>query len=649
MPVLSDSQKQKCEEKLTISECYSSLKPFQKNKTPGNDGLTAEFYLGFWSIFEKHLVACFNYAHEHGELSNSQKQAVITLLEKKGKDKRLIKNWRPISLINVDTKIASKALAKRLESILPNLIHHNQNAYVKGRSIFDAVRTIDDVIEYTKQANIAGILITIDFEKAFDSLNHQFLFKVLQAFNFGPFFVQWISTFYSKVSSCVMNNGFASNYFAVDRGVRQGDPLSPLLFILSLEILTSSIRQNKHIQGIKIGKKEVKLALFADDMSCFLKDNPSYEHLLSCLEEFTAVSGLKVNKEKTEFFSLGLKKREYFPCNFMTSVKILGVHWSYNCSLKKKENFEGILKSVKKTLNMWKWRGLTLLGKIQIVKSFAIPKFMSKASLIYVSKDLIQAVNKELYNFIWNGKDKVKRLALINGIEHGGLKMLDIECMINTQRIMCLKKYLEDSISSWKFFLDYYLDKVGGKFILKCQFDTSKLPIYLPSFYKDCLDAWAILSKTEVVKNEDIMNQVIWNNKNLLSQGKSIYQPLFHKCGIIKIGDLISKGGFFLKSEKVLKANLSLSHLFILMGIVNAIPSGWRSIIKNNSSTKLIDFNENSFHLPVKGETLDVLSCSSKIVCKEFLSFKAVLPTARAKWGNSTQPCQKINGNKFTL
>ena len=258
MPVLSDSQKQKCEEKLTISECYSSLKSFQKNKTPRNDGLTAEFYLGFWSIFGKHLVACFNYAHEHGELSNSQKQAVITLLEKKGKDKRLIKNWRPISLINVDTKIASKALAKRLESILPNLIHHNQNAYVKGRSIFDAVRTIDDVIEYTKQANIAGILITIDFEKAFDSLNHQFLFKVLQAFNFGPFFVQWIRTFYSKVSSCVMNNGFASNYFAVDRGVRQGDPLSPLLFILSLEILTSSIRQNKHIQGHQNWKKRSK-------------------------------------------------------------------------------------------------------------------------------------------------------------------------------------------------------------------------------------------------------------------------------------------------------------------------------------------------------------------------------------------------------
>ena len=118
---------------MTIGECFNALNGFQKNKTPGNDGLTAEFYLAFWPILGEHLVTCRNYAHNHGELSNSQKQAVITLLEKKGKDKRLIKNWRPISLINVDTKIASKALAKRLENILPDLIHYNQNAYVKGR------------------------------------------------------------------------------------------------------------------------------------------------------------------------------------------------------------------------------------------------------------------------------------------------------------------------------------------------------------------------------------------------------------------------------------------------------------------------------------------------------------------------------------
>ena len=103
------------------------------------------------------------------------------------------------------------------------------------------------------------------------------------------------------------------------------------------------------------------------------------------------------------------------------------MHFDYNNVRRKKDNFDSVLKSIKKVLNMWKWRGLTLIGRIQIVKSFAIPKIMSKASLIPVSSELIKEVNKELYSFIWKGKDKVKRSALINDIEDGGLKMLDLE------------------------------------------------------------------------------------------------------------------------------------------------------------------------------------------------------------------------------
>ena len=168
-----------------MSECFAALKSFKKNKTPGNNGLTVEFYLTFWPLEGKCLVECLNFAHCHGDLSTSQKQAMITLIEKKHKDKRLLQNWRTISLINMVVKIASKAMAMRLESILPVLVHHSQNAFIKGRSIFDAIRTIDDILEYAKRNNRPGILVVIDFEKAFDSLNQTFLVKVLQNFNFG--------------------------------------------------------------------------------------------------------------------------------------------------------------------------------------------------------------------------------------------------------------------------------------------------------------------------------------------------------------------------------------------------------------------------------------------------------------------------------
>ena len=111
------------EGRIEYNECFNVLQSFPKNKTPGNDGLTIEFYVAFWSLIGKPLVDCINHSYEFGELSSSQKQATVTLIEKKGKDKQVIKNWRPISLINVDAKIISKVLAKRLEKVLPNLIH----------------------------------------------------------------------------------------------------------------------------------------------------------------------------------------------------------------------------------------------------------------------------------------------------------------------------------------------------------------------------------------------------------------------------------------------------------------------------------------------------------------------------------------------
>ena len=139
-----------------------------QRKTPGNDGLTAEFYKTFWNLLGQQLTDSLNYSYQQGELSNTQKQAMIKLIEKKDRDRRYIKNWRPISLLNVDVKIASKALALRLEKALPDIIGNDQYAYVKGRTIFDAVRSIEDIMEYTKLREQPGIMTAFDFEKAFD-------------------------------------------------------------------------------------------------------------------------------------------------------------------------------------------------------------------------------------------------------------------------------------------------------------------------------------------------------------------------------------------------------------------------------------------------------------------------------------------------
>ena len=185
------------------------------NKSPGNDGITKEFYEEFWDDLKPPLPLSVNQAFKVGELGTSQKQAVIKLIGTKDKDKRLIKNWRPTSLLNVDTKIVSKVLAEGLKNALPSLISSNQTAYWNGRFISEGGRLISDI------------------EKAFDSVNHNFLLKVLENYGFSQDFLKWIVILLQDQKSCVVNGNKTTRYFTLKRGTRQGDPILAYLFILS--------------------------------------------------------------------------------------------------------------------------------------------------------------------------------------------------------------------------------------------------------------------------------------------------------------------------------------------------------------------------------------------------------------------------------
>ena len=157
LPQLSNDQKLICDNDISIKECYDALLTFKNNKSPGNDGLTSEFYKSFWETISNDLIQCINDIKKFGSLTHSQKQAVITLIEKKGKDRLFLKNWRPISLLNVDYKIITKVLAIRLKQVLPEIIHSDQTAYIKDRNITDTLRKLIDIIDYTKANNIQGI------------------------------------------------------------------------------------------------------------------------------------------------------------------------------------------------------------------------------------------------------------------------------------------------------------------------------------------------------------------------------------------------------------------------------------------------------------------------------------------------------------
>ena len=547
----------------------------------------------------------------------------------------------------MDTKIGSKAIALRLQSVLPKIIHHNQHAYVKGRTISDAVRTIDDVLEYTERYRLNGKMIAVDFQKAFDSVNRQFLYKTLAAFNFGPSFIQWVRTFYQNISSCILNNGFCTGLFEIQRGVRQSDSLSPYLFIIVLEVLAISLRENKNIQGIIVDGTELKLEIFADDLTAFLKNDKSLRVYLEVGMEFGNCTGLTINFDKTEILVLGnsavvpIQDRYIANIEIKEAVKILGEFFTYNRPLRQKLNFTEIIDAIKTKLHFWKWRNLTIMGRIQIVKTFAIPMLMYRAGSICIDKEVITEANKIIFNFIWKGRDKVKRTSLIGDIEDGGLKAPHLQSFIKTQRNMVCKRFADNEPCGWKTILSHYLKAVGDKIILCCDFDVKKLPVNLPVFYRECFECFtqcsAVARKSEIeLSPEEISNTVIWNNKFICIDGKSIFNSRLSSKGLIRIGDLVTESNQFISNSNLRQWDFSPKDIFNLMAIIDAIPAPWRRSLKMNECINKRPFivpDEIQFVLSNRDVSID--KATSKSIYAELISVLVTSPTAQSRYNES--------------
>ena len=569
---LDENLRQSCEGEITELECDQVLKSFQNGKSPGNDGIPVEFYKQFWSRLKSLLVKCYNESYRSGKLPLSQTQAVITLVEKKDSDRTLLKNWRPISLLNVDYKIMSKVIAFRLKKVLSKLIHTDQTAYVQGRYIGENIRLIEDIFFYTEYNNSPGALLCVDFEKAFDSLNWDFVVETLKIFGFGQSILNWFSILYNDSKSCVLNNGFSTPFFNVKRGVRQGDPLSPYLFVLCAEILAISIRHNKQIKGLTIGNDTIKISQFADDTSLFLKDSDSIKASFKLLDQFAKISGLKVNTSKTEAMWLGSAKfsdEKPFGIKWPPTIKILGVHFGHDKKLIETLNFGKIPNLIAQITNLWKQRNLTLFGKIIVIKSLLLSKLTYLASLLSVPSHIIKEISQIVFKFLWKGPDKVKRSVITGQYKFGGLKMLNIENMVKSLKLSWISRIRDNFEPTWKRILEFSMKPVGGlDLFLRCNFDLDMVSaLNLPNFYKEVLEIFL----KDVRLNKSVPSPpILWNNRDIVVEGKPVFYETFHRVGITFVNDLFPLDTFQNSFKYWVSKGLHPSHWLRWYGLCTA-------------------------------------------------------------------------------
>ena len=605
-PKLSEKERTLCDTPVTEIELLQCLKTFRKNKSPGLDGSSAEFHLTFWDQLKTRLLDVYEEAFTSELLPESMRVGLVTLLEKKGKDRLELSNWRPITLLNVDYKLLTKTLGQRLKKVLPSLVGKEQNGFIPGGNIFFSAHTVRDILFYCKKENIDLILLALDYSKAFDSLDFEFIHQTFKHFGFGDNFKKWIKVLYKGGKSCIGNNGYISESIAIERSTRQGDPISPLVFILGLEILFIVLRSDENIQGLKVENNELKFTAYADDSTYFMKNKISAELLLNQIELFSKISGLEVNRSKSECllmsFEQGLSE---FSENFLgipvvENLKILGHYYGKSDLICNYQNFYSKIGKMEKTLNMWKQRNLTWIGKILLINALSTSIFTFNAQIDIPPVDFLIAVEKLHKNFLWQGVPKISHKTLISDYKDGGLKYRDLQSFIDSINLKFVQNLVINDTSNhtvlpkfWvkrlfkiptepdeqRYFYEYFDGKLN---VLNCIFKLPRVVNYKghPFYYK-ILKTYETLLENLSVTEESILSMPIWFNKHLKS----------------KFDEEISKAGFnYLKDifpENNLKQNFEgLRNVKSrkLLNICNRIPQEWMNIIQNSSSRSITVF-----------------------------------------------------------
>ena len=486
---MSETQSKKCEGPLSENEIFSCLKTFSSDKSPGTDGLTSEWYNTFWPEIKDILIDSFNYTRENGKLGITQRQGIITLIPKKEKDPLLIKNWRPISLLNLDYKLIAKCIANRIKTVLPFIIHNDQTGFMSGRYIGENLIRAIALINYSQKHNLNTYLATIDFQKAFDFLENAHIFRCLRYFGFGQDILTWIKILYHDVSSCVINNGFFTEFFKIERGVRQGCPLSPYIFVLSVECLAHFIRNNPIIKGIEVDGVKHVISQYADDTVLFLAADPiSLKEIVQTFETFSSISGLVINKQKTEFMPMrnhkvGMTDLIQLGLSWTNGpVSLLGVHMFQNMSDTCDFNYKLKPDKIRQIIYAWEHRKLTLLGKVVVLKAHILSQLIYILSVLpSPNSQYLKEVEKIIFKFIWSGgNDKIQRDIICSPKHLGGLNMMNITLQAKALKIMWVKRLGSGSTANgWRHLIDNQFNNTSV-FIFKCnlapqRYFTSKI------------------------------------------------------------------------------------------------------------------------------------------------------------------------------
>jgi hypothetical protein len=521
---------------ITIEEVDQALQETPKDKAPGPDGFTSDFFHHCWPLIRTEVWEIIEDSRATGQILQALNATFITLIPKEGQAHHP-KQFRPIALCNVIYKLLTKVIARRLKPILPSIISPEQSGYVEGRQILDSVILAHEVIHSLQKTKTPGMLLKLDLSKAFDKINWEYMRAMLLAFGFDQRWVTWIMNLTSSAFFSLLINGVPSKPFSPSRGIRQGDPLSPFLFIIMAEGLSRSIHaaiESKLLTGLPLHgiSPPISHSQFVDDT--LLMGSPTVREASSIsdiLQTFSDASGLDCNKDKSQifFFNTPIPVQRHISglLGFNRSSlpsKYLGIPLIDNAL--RNSSWEHLLSSFSKRLSSWTYRALNLPSRLILLQAVLQALPIYSFSALAAPRFVLTTIKNLQRNFIWQGFNTGKKIALVSWDklcrpkEQGGLGLRDPFIMNKVLSAKIWWRWLKIPKDLWaRLWRKKYAPNVAEKNLIRWNEDNPGSLIWTAArqnrqlvtehafweirngkttlFWQDSWQQWPVLSKEE--------------------------------------------------------------------------------------------------------------------------------------------------------
>ncbi|KAL3684303.1 hypothetical protein R1sor_002325 [Riccia sorocarpa] len=440
---ISNEDKEALDAPITKEELFTATTRMKNGKSPGPDGTPVEFFAALWETAGSLVAQVVARGADKGFFPDWFNRGDIVLLPKEG-DARLLSNKRPITLLNTLYKMYTKVLQTRIVPVLQKIIHWNQSAFLPGRNIHTSVLICNEAIHTAKETGADFIVLQLDFKKAFDSVNWRFLEETLKVFNFGDRFQGYIKAILHNAASSVIVNGKRSMPVRITRSVRQGCPLSPLLFILATQTLTTTMEHEVNsgrIQGVFLQRANVhySLGLYADDSHVIFRAHEEGARCMkNLLDSFGNASGLQIqwNKSAARWIGAAQNNRPSWAAELDwawkgagEATKLLG--FSFEEGIKPEEMLSKCKRKINEVCSNAMYGSLSIYGRITVANAVLLGVFWYLIPLWAGEIEELQKMEKQIVSFVWSGasletRNRAATKIIVQKTKVGGLGLISL-------------------------------------------------------------------------------------------------------------------------------------------------------------------------------------------------------------------------------